>query len=154
LEVENERPCGSPQHHRPKSTLEEKYPDGVTGFMSPSDSGQFLAFLEEVGLRFEESGRGMDLAVVDQRNGPTIECDWLQFFKHPIGCSAVALLGAPEMPLATPPGWQFEKSLSSDFIFVPNAEIERRLKFLRHEGTCDVYLDEKINEIVYVGRPF
>ncbi len=54
--------------------------------------------------------------------------------------------------LVTPEGWQFEKSLSQQFQFVPTGRGEETLKFLRHEDGVDVYMDLIANEEIYIGR--
>ena len=54
--------------------------------------------------------------------------------------------------VVTPPGWEYDKSLSSSYGFVPNEHIEKGLKFLRHENGLDVYLNPLTGEEVFVGR--
>jgi hypothetical protein len=51
--------------------------------------------------------------------------------------------------LATPVGWTFEGSLSEHFIFVPNKKSMDRLKYLRSENGCDVFLDMSTGHEVF-----
>jgi hypothetical protein len=59
---------------------------------------------------------------------------------------------AKEMSLATPDGCTYDNSLSANFKFVENEEMQEKLKFLRHENGTDVYLDRSTGKEVYVGR--
>lgn len=62
-------------------------------------------------------------------------------------------MSAKGMTLATPAGWTYDDSLSANFKFVENSEMQEQLKFLGHENGTDVYLDRSTGEEVYVGRP-
>lgn len=110
------------------------------GFMAPPDVGAYVQRLERNGLRFLDCGKPVDLAIADQQEGLTTECDWLEFGKLEFGTSGkvsacwffdeprmcAGLHFRASMTLATPPGWSFEGSLSQEFGFVPTgAESER-----------------------------
>jgi hypothetical protein len=56
------------------------------------------------------------------------------------------------MEIVTPPEWKFENSLSSRFGLVPDGQVEKSMKFLRHEGGMDVYLNLLTGKEVFVGR--
>ena len=49
------------------------------GCMTPDDVESFIKKLEENGLTFLVDDKSVDVAVVDQRRGLTIKCDWLEF---------------------------------------------------------------------------
>jgi hypothetical protein len=54
--------------------------DGVlsaVGFMTPEDTEHFVERLKDVGFRFIEKGKSMDIAVCDQNRGFTANCEWL-----------------------------------------------------------------------------
>jgi len=51
--------------------------------------------------------------------------------------------------LATPVGWTFEGSLSERFVFVPNKGSMDRLKYLRTENGCDVFLDTSTGSEIF-----
>ena len=127
------------------------------GFMTPQDIRTFIDALEARGLRFVENGRAVDLCVVDQRQGPTCECDWLEFryltvFEGNYTIAVCRLASSHQSRVAIPAGWQYEGSLSQRAGFVPNEEVASRLHFLRHEKEMDVYLDHATGKEMFVGR--
>jgi len=139
------------------------------GFMSPPDVAAFISRLEQGGLTFVHDGRALDIAVVDQMRGPTIPAEWLEF--GPLSfdetgykVSACWLQEGPRiatgihvpakpMTLATPHDWSYANSLSAQFTFVENEQMQNDLEFLRHEDGMDVYLERSSGKKVYVGRP-
>lgn len=153
----------------PNSTLCSDENLARVGFMSPPDIEAFVRRLERGGLTFVRDGQAVDIAVVDQMRGPTMPAEWLEFSHLTLGgtknkVAACWLFEGPRiaagihmpakgMTLATPDGWTYENSLSANFKFVENEEMQEKLKFLRHEDGTDVYLDRSTGEEVYVGRP-
>jgi hypothetical protein len=128
------------------------------GFMAPGDVQEYVRSLEARGLVYKRDGKPIDLVVVDQQSGPTVACDWIEF-------GHVALAGDEKKRIAVcrragsaatkifmPPNWKFETSLSAKFHFVPAEDAGKRLKFLRHEGNVDVYLDTLTGKEVFLGR--
>jgi hypothetical protein len=128
------------------------------GFMVPDDARAFVGKLGAIGLQFKHERMAVDLVVVDQRDGPTTECDWLAFGTSYLDndptrrISAAYLVGGRNKVIVTPPHWKYEGSLSQSFQFVPAEEAPQRVKFLRREGGVDVYLDLATGEERYVGR--
>ena len=139
------------------------------GFMHPTDVQAYVQRLESCGLTFVRDGVCVDLAVVDQRQGPTLSAPWLEFAKLRIGngdetVSACWLYdGARDfgaglymrdmtMSLAVPEGWRYEESLSAQSQFIPTGEIPERLQFLRTEDGCDVFLNLETGEEQRVAR--
>lgn len=137
------------------------------GFMSPQDVQEFVMMLEVAGLKFQQDGKAVDLAVLDQQRGATIPADWLEFAKIPCGetgrkvsaawlVEGARIAAGIHMPagglnLATPDGWRFEKSLSAEFGFVPNEDADERLEFLRREGGVNVFRDRVTGKLAYQG---
>jgi hypothetical protein len=80
------------------------------GFMTPSDVRAYVTALENLlGLVFiDDSGEFQDVAVVDQRSGPTAACRWLEFAVQPEGHSACWLAGTTPGELAVPKQWTRE----------------------------------------------
>ena len=128
------------------------------GFMSPVDVKVFVEVLESNGLQFLVNREAQDLVVVDQRVGPSVECDWLVFGSSYLNdepsqrISAAYLQGSGNKRIVMPPHWKYEGSLSQSSQFVPTEEVSKSVKFLRREGGLDVYLDLATGEERYVGR--
>lgn len=138
------------------------------GFMRPDDVRAFVEKLIAFGLVFEEGGKCVDLAVVDQRSGSTLPCEWLQFARVAFGQpdSKVSIcwyfsgerlgqdlhLPSLKMNLSVPSGWQYEGSISQTAGFISNSDVSERLEFLREEGQLLVYWDREACKEVYIGR--
>lgn len=156
-----------------KATVEKKYKGGFAqysqdcpnatlcfdddlvriGFLTTEDVRHYVQMLERHGFVFIKDEKFVDLAIVDQLQGVTKKCNWLQFFKHPDGYSMCCLNGADPGELAVPAGWKLEDSLSTQFKVVTEGEVNQKLEFLRHEEGVDVFLDKETGNTVYVGRP-
>jgi hypothetical protein len=140
----------------PNKTLCSDNEIARVGFMTPQDVKAFVTQLEQSGLEFIRSGIPVDLAVIDQRQGPMKPCEWLEFGHINIDptakVAACRLTGSQTMELATPNGWKYEGSLSASHGYVPNEDVPKNLEFLRHEKGVDVYLDKTSGTEVYVGR--
>ena len=135
------------------------------GFMGPNAVGRFVKDLQTGGHEFVRSRNCADIVVIDQQEGPTVPCDWIEFARIPFGnaggvVSAAWLFEGPRIAagihtpglkfdLATPAGWQFEGSLSDRFHFVPNDDPGTRFKFLRTEDGIDVLLDQSTGREVF-----
>ncbi len=144
------------------------------GFMDPGSVEAFVDALEERGLTFwtdPVEAPEEDIAVVDQLRGPTRVCDWLEFSRFPMGKNpddrvsicwlfagkridmpGVHLTGS-SMALYTPQDWVYEGSLSQQFTFVTDDDMEERLEFLRLEDGVAIYRDRNTGKEVYVGHP-
>lgn len=135
------------------------------GFMDPNAVEGFVQKLQSGGLVFRRADKCVDIVVVDQHRGPTTPCEWLEFaripfdktggkvalcwlFEGPRRGSGIHLPGR-KMDFATPEGWTFEESLSTEFSFVTNEDLKDRLKFLRTEGGLDVFLDATTGREVF-----
>ena len=145
--------------------------DGLArvGFMHPADVQAFVQLMESSGLHFVRDNVCVDLAVADQRGGPTLAAPWLEFAKLRIGSAAETVsacwlyegsrdfgagLYMPDttMSLAVPEGWRYDESLSAQSQFVPTGEIPERLQFQRTEDGCDVFLNLETGEEQRVAR--
>lgn len=127
------------------------------GFMTPQDVESFVKILQSKGLEFLRGGEAIDIAVADQMRGLTSKCSWLEFGHVNMGGSgsrvaACCLAGSQVMEVVTPPGWEFEGSLSSTFGFVPFEHADKGMQFLRHENGLDVYFNPLTGKEMYVGR--
>jgi len=142
----------------PNSTLCNDDQLARVGFMAPFDVGNYIGRLEKMGFQFLLDGSARDLAVVDQRQGLTTPCDWLEVIYFDIDDDlnqrvvAAHLAGEDPDPMAAPTGWTLEQSISLGEGYVPNNEFSKRLKFLRREHSLCVYFDNKTGKEVYIGR--
>ena len=66
--------------------------------------------------------------------------------------AACRLIDSGESQLFTPEGWKYEKSLSRTYGLVPDGQTVKSLRFLRRDGSVDVYLNAMTGKEVYIGR--
>ena len=115
------------------------------GFMSPLDVEEFVKHLQSYGLSFVQAGKAVDITVVDQMCGPTITTEWLEFarvsfrnsenkvatcwlFDEPRIAGPGIYTKGLSMTVATPDGWEYEDSLSANFKFHSNEEMQKNQK--------------------------
>ncbi len=138
------------------------------GFMEPDDTRRFIQGLEAWGLTYlNRRHQAVDIAVADQQRGLMVDCDWLEFARVKITdtgkVGACWLFEGPRLAygvhlpslsltLATPPGWEYEESLSKEFGFAPDGKEAERLEYLRTEDGVDVYWDLEARKEVFIGR--
>jgi hypothetical protein len=154
----------------PIEVLDAKYPGGLAayrrdcpnatycadtrltrvGFMVPDDVRHYVEQLAARGLTHIRGGKAVDLVVVDQFQGPTTPCDWIEGGRHPGGYSAVWASGTDPGTLAHPSGWTAEHS--KGMLFTSNDEVSERLLRLGMTGRLDTFLDFRTGREVYVGR--
>lgn len=127
------------------------------GFMHPDDVGAFVRLLEHQGFVFLDSvGSAVDIVVVDQREGPTTPCAWIEFFRQDVpggSVSAARLAGSHEDNLFCPDGWEFEHSLSHSFQFHPGRKPDENFEFVRTEHGTDVFRDRRTRQEFYMSHP-
>ena len=136
------------------------------GFLNPDAVGKFLDTLKTGGLTFLRDDKCIDIAVVDQLQGPTRPCEWIECARIPFGntggkvsicwlfdeprVAAGIHLKSLQMKFVTPAGWVFERSISDKSTFVPAEEVASRLKYLRTEKSgADVFLDSSTGREVF-----
>ncbi|MFH1313468.1 MAG: RDD family protein [Candidatus Eisenbacteria bacterium] len=144
------------------STLEEKYPGGLQGYIK--DYGDFtfcadshltrvgfmdtlgievsLMDLEKKGLNVAEDPGCPDVAVVDQDAGLFHPCPWLEFAKHPEGYSICWLKGTEPGELAAPPGWTPSDSRGNRRM--SHEEMARALA----DGRATIHVGDEIQELL------
>lgn len=133
------------------------------GFMATRDAEAYVESLEAGGLRCRRGvepaadDEAVDVAVVSQRRGPWIALSWLKYAtveNDGRKLDVCWLAGEAPGDVAVPNGWVYEKSLSADGPgFMPDSAVGDRLRFLRHEGNVDVYLDLQTDQELYTARP-
>ncbi|HTK27153.1 MAG TPA: hypothetical protein VL327_11390 [Pyrinomonadaceae bacterium] len=126
------------------------------GFMVPEDVKSFIEQLENKGIKFLENGEAVEIAVVDQLNGITTNCDWLEYgnilLDEKYKVAACRFVGSEVMTLLTPDGWKYENSLSHNGGYVLPERLRKGFKFLRHQDGLDVYLNTVTGKEVFIGR--
>lgn len=158
----------------PNGTLCEDGEIVRVGFMASQDAQRFGEFLESYGLTFLANGQAQDFGVVDQRQGKTVPCEWLEIAKmriddhgNQVGVAWLfegerkgpglhlpsgATLSGASITLATPDGWVYEESLSAKFTYHDTDNSSENLTWLRRENGSDVFFDNVSKKEVFVGR--
>lgn len=127
------------------------------GFMVPDAVRDFVAHIEQRGLRYLRNGIAGDLVVVDQLRGPLSPCDWIEFGHVSLGgdphkrVAACRQKGSTLAQVICPEGWTFEYSLSASFGFVPEGKAPQSLEFLRREPGLDVYRNRLTGREVFIA---
>ena len=125
------------------------------GFMGSADGDRFVRKLENMGFVYQLDGHAVDLAVVDQLARLITPCDWLEADKVTVDGNRITVarsLESRDLVLATPEGWEYEMSLSSNYVRAPTEEFDKGLQFVRHEDGLDVYLSKLTDGELYIGR--
>jgi hypothetical protein len=84
-------------------------------------------------------------AAVDQRTGPVVACDWIEFgtthWNNDPKCAITVCQakGTQVASVVVANGWAFEKSLSARHTFVDRDELQKSFDFVRSEPNIDVY---------------
>jgi len=120
------------------------------GFMTPPDVRTFVRNLERIGLILHDGKQFVDMAIVDQLQGPTMPCNWLEGGRHERGFTAIWLVGTNPNPMAAPRGWTVERV--GKMRFVPNEEVPSRLMKIAEDGPLDIVLDYATGKEMYIGR--
>jgi hypothetical protein len=141
----------------PNSTLCADGEIARVGFLNFDDVMQFVAILEHAGLIHLHDSKAEDLVIVDQQQGPTESCDWIEFASLPTDGNqkmvrACRLKGSQGQEVRTPDWWKWEGSMSQSFLY-------RRVDDSSSQVT---EISDGIDEIRtplspkpwYVGRPF
>lgn len=115
------------------------------GFTAPDAVRGLVRRLESLGFaHLDNGGVAQDLVVVDQLQGPSSKCEWVEYGHVTIGGNRIAvarLVGDSTTTLFTPPGWTFGGSLTDKHRFVSIEHVDTQMKFLGERGGQYVYLD-------------
>lgn len=156
-----------------KDRVEQRYPGGMegflrdcpnrtacfddhlvrVGFMDPESVEEFVATLERSGLVYRDAhGHAQDLVVVNQTQGPTTPCDWIEVFSFNLEGAVIEgcrLVGTDSRRLACPGWWRPEKAAQRSLVYVPSEEMDSRMEFLREENGLTVCRDRVTGKIMY-----
>lgn len=129
------------------------------GFMAPYDVDRFVSRLKRLGFEFVRDGMAIDVCVVDQLQGPTVRCEWLEYLHMDISgdgetvCVAVCrVTGDQRNGVFTPESWNIRNCLSRNYQFVPTEKMKERLELIRHENGQDVFRERATGKEFYMGR--
>jgi hypothetical protein len=122
------------------------------GFVSPDDVRRRVTDVQQRGLVFVEDHKAVDIAVVDQVEGPTSPCDRSEFGRHDDSYVVAWLRGKEPGMVATPEDWQPDASLSRNFLFIRNSAIRSRPRHERRDGDIDILEDPTTGRECSVGR--
>ena len=128
----------------PRLLLELRYPGGTDGlfrelsrpsaearyvcadchlvsasFFTPEAAERAASGLVSAGLLDVEDEQYQDFALVDQKHGPLLHCQWLVWSPHPTGYTCAWLIGTERGELATPEGWTVAQSRRLTRLDVP-----------------------------------
>jgi hypothetical protein len=146
------------------------------GFMTPNQVQVYIELLASGGLQFHPPkkilgifGGGRDendIVVVDQHQGPTLQCDWIEFGKFPVGEKKIKVamcwlfegerlgvgvhMKSTGMDLAYPAGWA--PNQESRVQFAAFEDLDARYEFLRNENGLDVLWDNEEQKEVFVAN--
>ena len=104
------------------------------------------------GLVGQHGAASIDIAIVDQNQGPDPCCLWLDFGHLPDGTAHCWPAGEEAGSLAVPHGW--EPGLLDAFEHVPGEPFARRMRYLRTEDNLDWFQDRSTGQLIGVGRTF
>jgi hypothetical protein len=122
------------------------------GFLSPQDVRFFLEMLESHGLVHRNGAASVDIAVVDQNQGPDPCCLWLEFGHLFDGTAQCWPAGEEAGRLVVPYGW--EPGLLAAFEPSPGEPFTRRMRYLRTEDNLDWFQDRSTGQLIGVERTF
>ena len=107
---------------------------------SLDEVGGFIGWCESMGLAFAQGGESVDIVVIDQRQGPTLKCNWIAhsvlevndgeakcmaricWFSSDYHPSSGTRVPSLKFDIAMPVGWRVSNSLSASHVFVPQHE--------------------------------
>jgi hypothetical protein len=160
-----------------RETLAEKYPGGMdqyiqdcpngslcmdddivqVGFMYSDDAHAFIGNLESLGFRCRKEEGFDEIAVVDQFEGITLSCDWLEclnvkIFEGDQRMSVCQIKGSKFTGIGFPRGWSYETSLSKHTMTMDSESMEKRMIFLRRKDGIEIHLDVLTGKEWFIER--
>ena len=114
-------------------------------FLSPDDALVVVRQLRDHGLVELDEQRFHDLALVDQREGPTMPCAWLEWKQHRDGFTYAWLAGTEPGDMAAPADWTAEQSRR--LTRTDTRDEPGRMLKLAEEGDIETWLDFQTGEV-------
>lgn len=116
------------------------------GFLHPADARVVIAELREHGLMELDPLRWHDVAIVDQEEGPSLPCAWLEWKRERGGPTTAWFANSESGTLAVPAGWAPERAPC--LTRVDRRDEPGRMLKLAEEGELETWLDFKTGEVV------
>ncbi|MFS2316347.1 hypothetical protein RMQ97_00290 [Maricaulis sp. D1M11] len=88
--------------------------------VTPEDVQAFAKSLEDEGLVLVEDKKARDFCIVDQNDGPTLPCDWLELMHYPWQDKPDQLIliarqtGSRVARVSMPAEWDWDRSMSKN----------------------------------------
>ena len=114
-------------------------------FFTPDDATTVVDSLRKHGIVELEGNTLHELAIIDQREGPTLPCDWLEWRQHRDGFTYAWLAGTEPGDMAAPADWTAEQSRGLTRRDLRD-EAGRMLK-LAEDGELETWLDFRTGAI-------
>lgn len=156
----------------PKKVLEVSYPGGSAAFLEkllhlerpprficsvdqhlvnasfydPKHIAPATSLLTEQGIIEVDDRRFIEFAIVDQRFGPTMPCNWLELQQHSGGLTHAWLSGTGCGDMAAPEGWTQEQSRSLTRTDIRN-ERGRSMQLAEDDG-LETWIDFVTGELI------
>lgn len=140
-------------------SIERKFPSGMRAFVDRKGAtkgfcadGELVRFGLREGLEVEmlmqdllawgfvhvdAEGKAVDIALIDQLQGPLQACDWLEWGRVTMGDAAVnacRLVGSKVDGVAVPVAWTFQHSASALHLLIEAADLPAAATRLRDVG--------------------
>lgn len=103
--------------------------------------------LQSLGIVGVQDDRFVELACIDQRAGPTMPCEWLEWAKHEEGYTSCWMAGRDPGPLSAPPGWTPEQSRGMTFHDY-RSDPGRAIQLGEEADGDEIWLDFQTGEIL------
>jgi hypothetical protein len=108
-------------------------------FLTGDDAQVVGRQLLDHGIVAVDEGHFQEMAFVDQRQGPTMPCDWLEWRRHEEGYTYCWVAGTDPEPMRAPADWTPEQSRAFIFHDIRD-EPGRCLKLAEEEGR-EIWID-------------
>ena len=127
----------------------------AVSFMTPSDVTHFIdRTVARTGLVFEDQGRFVDIAVVEQMSGPTLDCPWLEYSDHLNGYSMCWLRGTQPGELHAYSGWTVKDSQSFRRADETAATLVESMRSLDDGRGLDALVDDETGRSLFQAHVF
>jgi hypothetical protein len=118
-------------------------------FLHPADARVVIAELREHGLMELDALRAHDMVIVDQEDGPSLPCAWLEWKRDRAGVTSAWFANGEPGAMAVPPGWT---SAAPCLTRIDGRDEPGRMLKLAEEGELETWLDFRTGEVLLAMR--